>query len=215
MLCRHPPLRGAALRSTPPHITDCRPTVGRSGNPANSQISPPICEREKGRRRRRSRRYRCDEHRSPPRSFLSHQEPHRQQQQGGEPRSVLQGLPPLLHPPLHVLYPHQPLHPLYRLDDLHPSPQARHHPREGGSDVDETENSSRTSPGVEGEDDEGRGRFREDDLEDEDRDEVTSSKGSHHALDSDTENVGHHGGKSNLFRFDFEKKCVHNLCFYP
>ncbi|GIY90373.1 uncharacterized protein CDAR_417381 [Caerostris darwini] len=111
---------------------------------------------------------------------------------------------PLLHPPLHVLYPHQPLHPLYRLDDLHPSPQARHHPREGGgSDVDETENSSRTSPGVEGDDEEGRGRFREDDLEDEDRDEVTSSKGSHHALDSDTENVGHHGGEFSLLIFSF------------
>ncbi|CAL1286945.1 unnamed protein product [Larinioides sclopetarius] len=106
---------------------------------------------------------------------------------------------PLLHPPLHMLYPHQPLHPLYRLDDLHPTSQelARGHPREGGSDVDDIENSSRTSPGVDGDasgDDEGRARFKDDDLDDEDRDEVTSSKGSHHALDSDTETVGHHMG---------------------
>ncbi|GFU65543.1 uncharacterized protein TNCV_634661 [Trichonephila clavipes] len=108
---------------------------------------------------------------------------------------------PLLHPPLHVLYPHQPLHPLYRLEDLHPSQQEllRHNPREGGSDLDEIENSSRTSPGVEGDasgDDEGRTRFKDDELDDEDRDEVTSSKGSHHALDSDTETVGHHIGKT-------------------
>lgn len=106
---------------------------------------------------------------------------------------------PLLHPPLHMLYPHhhQPLHPLYRLDSQE---LLRGHPRDGvGSDVDDIENSSRTSPGVEGDasgDDERRARFKDDDdLDDEDRDEVTSSKGSHHALDSDTETVGHHMGK--------------------
>lgn len=97
----------------------------------------------------------------------------------------LRAFHPLLHPPLHMFHPHHPFH--------HPvlHPGMNHHHRESDTedyDKTDTERDPSVTSG-----DEDKLRFK--DEEDEDQEDVTSSKDSQHAADSDLENSVNHSSK--------------------
>lgn len=93
---------------------------------------------------------------------------------------------PLLHPPLHMFHPHHPFH----HPALHPAMNNHHHRESDTEDYDKTD--TERDPSVTSGDEE-KTRFK--DEEDEDQDDVTSSKDSQHAADSDLENSVNHSGK--------------------
>lgn len=96
----------------------------------------------------------------------------------------LRAFHPLLHPPLHMFHPHHPFH--------HPvlHPALNHHRESDTEDYDKTD--TERDPSVTS-GDEDKLRFK--DEEDEDQDDVTSSKDSQHAADSDLENSVNHSSK--------------------
>lgn len=96
----------------------------------------------------------------------------------------LRAFHPLLHPPLHMFHPHHPFH--------HPAlhPPMNHHRESDTEDYEKTD--TERDPSVTSGDEE-KSRFKDED--DEDQDDVTSSKDSQHAADSDLENSINHSGK--------------------